>query len=165
MVTKRELADAQAALNEAAHGLVVYWATRGHNLLVDPEMALMTALSDWDVKRRQLDGQGPAVARSTSIAAAKSNIMLKQSVRRTILEIVVLHWNHFGVGMTSDEIMRRLGGKHQTISARVSELVNTYGLLVDTGLKLETSSGSKAIAWGPTGEAIALVTTFGRADG
>lgn len=179
MVTKREVAAAQQALNEA----VGYWLSHrasppyglgsGYEQEMweeenrDNEQNINNAYATWDSFRKQLDGEGPAVARSTSIAAAKSKIMLKQSVRRDILQMVVAHWNHYGVGMTSDEILARLRGKHQTVSARVSELVNTYQLLVDSGQKKNTSMGSKAIVWRPTDEAIALVAAAvtGRTDG
>lgn len=158
MVTKRELAAAQQALNDAVAYVVrciIAGDTAGQN---SPGVdGICVAYESWDKLRKQLDGEGPAVARSTSIAAGKANIMAKQSLRRTILQVVVGHWDHFGVGMTTDEVQGRLKGKHQSVSARISELVNTYGLLVDSGAKAETSSGAKAIRWKPTQEAIDLV--------
>lgn len=163
MVTKRELSEAQGLLNtnvdtvlrrldEVGPAIVV-----GDRLLRLSLASLRVARDDLKSKRDQLDGQGPAVARSTSIAAAKANIMLKQSLRRTILSLIVNHYTGFGVGLTSDYIQGRLKGKHQSVSARISELVNTYGLLVDSGQRAETSTGSKAIMWAPTQEAIDLV--------
>lgn len=158
MVTKRELAEAQQALNDSVRGLVRHLRHGEGGLSVHGNHDVVCRAYDrWDDLRVQLDGQGPAVPRETSIAAAKANIMHKQSLRRTILQMVVAHWNHFGVGMTTDQIQGRLRGKHQSVSARVSELVNTFELLVDTGVKGETSSGKKAVRWGPTAEAIALV--------
>lgn len=160
MVTKRELAAAQQAMIDWS-GPLVALARRYPGGVIHVDGSIMqgfcAAYESWDALRKQLDGEGPAVARSTSIAAGKANIMAKQSLRRTILQVIVGHWDHFGWGMTSDEIQGRLKGKHQSVSARISELVNTYGLLVDTGKKAETSSGAKAILWGPTPEAIELV--------
>ena len=157
MVTRREIAEAQQALNEAVGNLLAAFADPVAGRTGSARMRLQFAFDEWTRLRASLGGEGAAVARSTSIAAAKSNLMLKQSVRREILEMVVAHWNKYGVGMTSEMIQARLHGKHQTVSARVSELVNLFGLLVDTGAKRETSSGSKAIQWGPTSEAIELV--------
>lgn len=164
MVTKREVA---AAHNEMVEALGLWAHLAGMQplmpggpervTLLERERILVDCYCAWNELRLQLDGQGPAVARSTSIAAAKANIMLKQSLRRTILSMVVSHYRHFGTGMTSDEIQGRLKGKHQSVSARVSELVNIYEFLVDSGEKRETSSKAKATVWKPTHEAIDLV--------
>lgn len=178
MVTKREIADAQAALNEAvrelrnelaklrAHGMSDTWplAMGVPREILQP---IYARYNEWDEMRRSLEGQGPAAARSTSIAAAKANVMLKQSVRRDVLTTVVLHYNHTGEGMTSEQIQARLHGSHQSVSARVSELVNVYELLRDSGRKIKTTSGYKAIVWEPTEEARLLVepVTTGRDDG
>lgn len=157
MVTKREVAEAQQLLNEAVGNAIVQRRNPVLGQTASAWLRVETCYDQWRRLRNELDGQGLAVARSTSIAAAKSNIMGKQSLRRTILQVIVGHWDHFGWGMTTDEVQGRLRGKHQSVSARISELVNTYGLLVDTGKKAETSSGAKAILWGPTPEAIELV--------
>lgn len=155
MVTKREIAAAQQALNEAVDHFLNY---------VDQDRDYYTARSrlrdaydEWTILRLSLEGEGPAVARATSIAAAKANLMQKRSLRRTILCMVVSNYRGLGVGLTTDQIQSRLQGKHQSVSPRVSELVKTYELLRDSGRKAETSSGAKAIVWQPTQEAIDLV--------
>jgi hypothetical protein len=148
MATKREVANAQAKLNEA----VGRWVDH-HTGVGD----IIDAYREWDRLRRDLEGAGPAVGSYTSIKAAKSNVMLKASLRREILVMVCAHWNHYGVGMTTDLIQARLKGQHQTVSARVSELVNKHGLLVDTGTRAKTRSGADATVWGPTALALEMV--------
>lgn len=156
MVTKRELAEAQRELNEAVGNLLTAFADPVPGRTGSARMRLQLAFDEWNRVRVQLDGQGPAVARSTSIAAAKANIMHKQSLRRDVLTLVYNHWMQYRMGCTSDYVQGRLRGKHQSVSARISELVNTYGLLKDGGDKMKTSSGAMAICWVPTDEAIAL---------
>lgn len=190
MVTKREIAAAQQALNEAVARFFDARLAKLRDLAVevgdyidtpdfqlDPDANAQTidtvetiirrslapvslAYDEWDRLRSTLEGEGPAVARSTSIAAAKSRLMGKQSLRRDILVMVVAHHNKWQVGMTSEQIQARIhGGTHQTVSARVSELVNTYKLLRDSGRKILTTSNSKATVWEPTDEARQLVST------
>jgi hypothetical protein len=168
MVTKREIAAAQQALNDAV-GQLDQFLRYGTYFTTPIEAMNVVSMTyqTWDRLRQTLEGEGPAVARATSIAAAKERLMRKQSVRRDILVMVVAHHNHYGCGMTTDAIQARLHGSHQTISARVSELVNTYQLLRDSGRKYVTRTGSKAIGWEPTEEArqmVAAVTT-GREPG
>lgn len=155
MVTKREVADAQRRVLEAVEDWFPGPPT-SPGLTVE-EDALADAYREWDRLRKELDGQGPAVARSTSIAAAKGDIMLKQSKRREILVLLVQHYQRFHDGLTADQILARMSGRHQSISARVSELANIYGLIKDSGRKRNTSLGKKAIVWEPTEEAIELV--------
>lgn len=166
MVTKREIA---AAHNEMIEALGLWAHLAGMQPLMPGsyertvtlpamERTLIEKFDTWDELRLSLEGEGPAVARATSIAAAKSRLMGKQSLRRDILVMVVAHHNKWQVGMTSEQIQARIPeGTHQTVSARVSELVNTYQLLHDSGRKIETSSGSKATVWEPTDECRQLV--------
>jgi Fic family protein len=49
-------------------------------------------------------------------------------------------------GLTSDELERMTGWRHQTASARIRELV-LKGFVVDSGRRRQTSSGHKAAIW------------------
>ncbi len=49
-------------------------------------------------------------------------------------------------GATCDELETRLGMRHQTVSARLRGLF-IDGVIQDTGIKRNTSSGRKAVAW------------------
>jgi hypothetical protein len=54
-----------------------------------------------------------------------------------------------GTGLTTEQVERALGGKHQTVSPRVTEL-RDKGFIVDSGFRRLTASGRKAIVWTPT---------------
>ena len=76
----------------------------------------------------------------TSRAAAKGIAPSASALRLQILEWI----RDLGAwGATSDEIERMYDLKHQTCSARLSELKKS-GELIDSGKRRETRSGSKA---------------------
>jgi hypothetical protein len=56
-------------------------------------------------------------------------------------------------GLTTEQVERALGGKHQTVSPRVTEL-RDKGLVENSGYHRQTASGRKAIIWTPTQTAI-----------
>lgn len=81
--------------------------------------------------------------RETSIEAKES---IKESVP-SLREIVLKEVKIYGeFGLTCDEAEKRLGLRHQTASARFTELVKD-DLIEDKGLRRKTSSGRNAIAW------------------
>lgn len=81
----------------------------------------------------------PFVEGDTSRQAAESMEGSVRSIRLRVLRLIV----EAPFGMTCDEVERRLGGRHQTISARIRELVQ-QGAVRDTGLRRMTSSGRSA---------------------
>ena len=64
------------------------------------------------------------------------------------------------VGLTCDDVERRLDRSHQTISPRINELRDT-GWIIDSGVRRKTRSGRAAIVWTPTRAAIDLVDRAG----
>lgn len=103
-----------------------------------------------------------AVARDTSIRAAKSIQTGGQSHR--VLFLIVERWMATGTddGLTADQIeamwRKRFGttGRHQSLSARVSELERD-GYIYDSKRRRKTRSGHQAIVWMPTGRGVARI--------
>lgn len=79
----------------------------------------------------------------TSKAAARSIEPDSKTLRGLILAFIR---GRYPGGATCDEIERSMGLRHQTASARVTELRDA-GYILDTGLRARTSSGRSAVAW------------------
>lgn len=109
-----------------------------------------------------------AVARDTSIRAAKSIQTGGQS--HGVLDLIVERWTDSGGqdGLTADQIEymwpkrfkdkngKPATGRHQSLSARVSELERD-GYIYDSKRRRETRSGHLAIVWLPTGRGVARI--------
>lgn len=86
-------------------------------------------------------GMPPHVKGSdTSLAAAKSQLPVALSMRSRVLVHVRAAR---GEGITCDEVEERMAGRHQSISARVRELV-LMGKIRDSGYRRTTRSGRAA---------------------
>jgi hypothetical protein len=74
-------------------------------------------------------------------------------VARDVYDCIVLAIVQRGdIGMTSDEVERRLKRPHQSVSARINQL-RDLGYLVDTGERRRTGvehKGRPAIVWAPS---------------
>lgn len=81
---------------------------------------------------------------STSLAAAVSMRGSARTYREKVLDFIR---GKGAYGATSDEVQVALGLTHQNGSARVSELVNRYQRIVDSGRKRPTRSGRKAVVY------------------
>lgn len=96
-----------------------------------------------NIKSRIGHGRGARSVRDTSMKAG-------EDIRRPapgLREIVLTQIRISGMfGITCDEIEQQLGMKHQTVSARIRELVQK-DKIEDTGMRRKTRSGSKAIVW------------------
>jgi hypothetical protein len=103
---------------------------------------------------------GTTSARDTSIAAAKTNLPLKGSMRRTIVQTVVAHYCEYRVGMTCAELEARLRKTHQTVSSAVN-YAETAGWIRDSGQRKLTPSKAKAIVWEPTEAATTAIKEAG----
>lgn len=160
MSTHRELQNAQAALNEA---VALMLAARAHGHDLNNEDAFEDALLDvngcyieWNTLRMQFDGDRPAVARDTSIAAAKTKPLMAGSLRRRVVEAVVAHWKLYGTGLTTDELEVRFKRTHQSVSSAVSDM-DRKGWIVDSDERRVTRSGCKAIVWKPSSWAAEMI--------
>jgi predicted transcriptional regulator len=88
-----------------------------------------------------LAGPPPAARNSdTSVAAAESVAAHTPRLRGMVLEVI-----RAAGGLTCDEVEERLDLKHQTVSARVHELMK-LGQIVDGGRR-KTRSGRAATVW------------------
>lgn len=79
----------------------------------------------------------------TSRAAAVSVKNKVPAMKEVVLKEIQMSGS---VGFTCEELEARLGMKHQTVSARVRGLF-IDGVIQDIGIKRNTSSGRKAVAW------------------
>ena len=114
----------------------------------------------FDQLRRDFDGDAPASARDTSIAAGKTNLPLKGSMRRTIVQTVVAHYCEYRVGMTCAELEARLRKTHQTVSSAVN-YAEAAGWIRDSGQRKLTPSKAKALVWEPTEAATTAIKEAG----
>lgn len=87
------------------------------------------------------DGKPPSVRGSdTSEAAAESVRKPSARIRQSVFEVVEAAGLR---GVTCDGVEEKLDGRHQTISARVRELVQ-LGQIRDSGRRRKTRSGRTA---------------------
>lgn len=70
-----------------------------------------------------------------------------QSVDKPCIEAAVLTFLSVNGPETCDEVEANLGLLHQTASATITHL-RDRGLLYDTGRRLPTRTGRRAIVWG-----------------
>lgn len=148
MSAHRDLTNAQQALNEAVEAWVMFW-NRHHLPPSGPAATVFKAFAEYDQLRRDLDGAKPAAARDTSIATSKADLPDPGSVRRKIIQIVTAHWGHYHVGVTDEELCRRLRAKHQTVSA-ARRHVELRGWLKDSGERDRSVPAYPKIRWAPT---------------
>jgi hypothetical protein len=93
------------------------------------------------------DPPPPAVRDSpTSVAAGESMAGSAALIRSRVLAYIYGHY-----GATCDECEVGLGLRHQTASARCTELCR-MGLIVDSGITRKTRSGRAAVVWIARGE-------------
>lgn len=142
MSRHRDLLDAQAMLATAVERVLreavpmLFWPVE-HRVA---HQELDRAFHHLRVVQDSQRSEHAAVARDTSIRAAKT--IRTGSQRHRVLELIVQ-----GDGLTADQVQNCIfNGKHQSISARVSELERD-GFIVDSKRRRKTSSGHQAIVW------------------
>lgn len=167
MSTHRELKAAQLALNEAVRLWAHLFGMRPHRpddvLTKDEEQRRAEAILErYDalVALQSFDGDRPAVARDTSIAAAKTRPPAAGSLRRRIVQAITTHWKLYDTGLTADDLCVRLRRGHASVSSAVSDM-ETKGWIEDSGQRRETSSKCKAIVWRPTERAMQMIQEGG----
>lgn len=147
MSHRRELTKAQANLIEAVRRYI-------DESNYETWSALLDARDEYERVAADLDAAGAASARPTSIAAGKSKLPAKGSLRRGIVTTLVATELEFGAGLTCDQLGVRLRAKHHgTVSSAVNFLEQT-GWIRDSGETRDTRSGSPAIVWRPTQRAV-----------
>lgn len=171
MSTHRELKNAQQALNEAvaplrdelirlrAHSLSETWAL-SIGVQSDILRGIFDAYNAWDALRKQFDGDRPAVARDTSIAAAKTNPPSAGTLRRRVVQAIVARFKLYQAGMTTDELEVLFKRSHQSVSSAVSDM-ESKGWIRDSGERRVTRSRCKAIVYKPTDLALTMIEAGG----
>lgn len=178
MSTHRELKNAQQALNEAVNHLFRFSATIRDlavemgdiidtpDFQLDPDanahtIDLCEAALERHLKpverahetllalQMKFDGDRPAVARDTSIAAAKTKPSSAGSLRRRVVEAILARWKLYQAGMTTDQLEVQFKRSHQSVSSAVSDM-ESKGWIKDSGERRETRSRCKAIVYVPT---------------
>lgn len=84
-----------------------------------------------------------AAGSDTSLEAAES----MEEHARTLVERVYAVIAQSPDGATCDEVEKRLGLSHQTVSPRVWDLHHNLGRIVDSGARRTTRSGRKAVVY------------------
>jgi hypothetical protein len=102
-------------------------------------------------------GKPPSVAGSDTSAAAADSIKHDAKHLRAACFVHVI--GSGDVGMTCDEVEVAMRGRHQTISARIRELV-CEGRIIDSGRRRATRSGRKAAVYIATANATPLMVAM-----
>jgi hypothetical protein len=89
----------------------------------------------------QYGGRPPHVRGSDTSREAADSVGEGARQLRAVVFSRILHSGE--VGMTCDQVEEAMNGRHQTISARIRELVNE-GRIIDTGERRPTRSGRQA---------------------
>lgn len=92
--------------------------------------------------RMDLDGDGAHNCTDTSIIASK--LPGKASLRRQVLNLLLVQYGYHGDGLTTAEVEERLKRKHQSVSSAMNFLAER-GLVGDSGLRRRSS-----IVYAPT---------------
>jgi hypothetical protein len=136
MTKRSERRRAEQAVIDAAIRYLDNDNIRNHHLLV-------TAVEEYEaLGLEQLDERGATSNNSTdtSAQAAASLPNIAGMALQCFDEIALAG------GLTVDQLEFLLNGRHQTISARVNDLVNK-GWVVDSGKRRKTRSNRNAIVW------------------
>jgi hypothetical protein len=88
------------------------------------------------------DGTPPHVNKATSWAAAVSMKTVVSYLGQIVLDVI----EALPDGATCEEVEDIVAGKHQTVSARIRELV-LMNKLYDTGVTRQNKSGRKAVVY------------------
>ena len=137
-----------------ASGNVVFTANSARPIAV-PDARLLFDLAKRVAELQELGLAEPNRVRTvthapeTSHEAAASMRARAGSDAHPVFQTIWLAWKRESVGLTTDQIEARLNRTHQSISARVNQLKNE-GWIIDSGYRLRTRSGRKAIVWTPT---------------
>lgn len=132
------LADMRSTATEHADA-----QRRLHNACVAYEKMGLAQLSD----RGATSNNAPDT--SGQAAASLDNV---SGLARTCFDEIVL-----AGGLTTYQLTQVLGREHQTISARVNDLMKK-GWIVDSGQRRKTGSGRNAIVWKPSHLALQEMT-------
>ncbi len=81
---------------------------------------------------------------TTSKEAAKSMIDAAPSLRDKVFLFIKTNTEY---GATCEEVETALNLSHQCASARITELHQKVGSIIDSGLRRKTKSGREAIVW------------------
>ena len=138
--SKRERAE--QAIIDAAYGLVEHPPT--HH--TEPFFRLRRAVREHEELGLAPLGQRAATSNNstdTSGQAAASLGDVSGDAKRCFDEIVLAG------GLTVYQLTRLLNREHQTVSARVNDLMRK-GWVVDSGIRRKTGSGRNAIVWKPS---------------
>jgi hypothetical protein len=165
MSTKRELREAERAVIEAAQVVLdkaqMVPGSPWSSVHSDYVLALAAVMGKLVALRMDLEGDAPASHRDTSIAAAKSNLPAKFSLRRAVLDKIVTRWMHTGWGMTTDAVEVEMKRSHQSVSSAINYLMER-DLIRDSGQRARTRTASRAIVWLPTDKARELLSAEAR---
>ena len=137
---EQEVIDAAFTLHRNNYGIVeAYWRPEDKIRLRDAVMELEA------LGLAQLSERGTTSNNSTDTSAqAAASIGNISGLARTCFDEIVL-----AGGLTTYQLTQVLGREHQTISARVNDLMRK-GWIVDSGQRRKTGSGRNAIVWKPT---------------
>jgi hypothetical protein len=141
MTERSKRRRAEMAVINAAVGYVT--ATDDHYL---KRVNLDAAVAEYEaLGMAQLADRGTTSNNSTdtSAQAAASLGDISGDAKRCFDEIVLAG------GLTVYQLTWMLGRPHQTVSARVNDLMNK-GWVVDSGIRRKTKSGRNAIVWAPS---------------
>lgn len=153
MSTHRQLREAETSVLEQAISFVKSPArvipTNLRRMSVDADHygELAQACLHLVKVRLDLDGDGAHNDTDTSILASK--LPGKGTLRRQVLNALLVKYMVDGDGMTTDAMEIRLGRPHTSVSSAMNSLVNR-GLVGDAGLRRDTRAGSPAIVYAPT---------------
>jgi hypothetical protein len=144
MTTRSERHHAEQAVIDNAYRLRAAVLGGSPADIIAKQRILISSVADHErLGLAQLSQRGATNSVDTSNQAATSLGNISGLAQRCYDEIVLAG------GLTTDQLEQILNGKHQTISARVNDLINK-NWIVDSGLRRKTRSGRDARVWRPS---------------
>lgn len=138
MTARSQRRAAEMAVIEAARAMVTVGAHTNELMALGDAVSALDALGLADPGRARANKGAP-------VTAQQAAIWMNSGIARSVCSRIIRLLNRQD-GLTAEEIMGILGGKHQTTSARVSELRDS-GWIVDSGIRRMTTSGRDAVVW------------------
>lgn len=148
MSNRSKLRAAEVAVLEAA----VRWAGDKGSVNHD---TLEAAVIHYNNLELQMPTRAARHGNSTD-TSTQAAVEFDPHVRGLAIEVfshIYIVWSSGGIGMTCDAIEHAMRRSHQSVSARVNDLM-TAGWIYDSGRRMKTRSNRPAVVWSPTTKAV-----------
>lgn len=150
--SERERAEQEVIDASIAYADTMHWPTLLLANSLEATRWLQAIVDYTELGLAQLSQRGATSNNSTDTSAqAAASLGDVSGLARICFDEIVL-----AGGLTCYQLTQVLGREHQTVSARVNDLMRK-GWIVDSGIRRKTGSGRNACVWKPSHAALRVV--------